>query len=130
MILSLETYEKASGQVLNKEKTSIFFSTNTPQDVKDTIIKIVEVKANGCFEKYLGQPTCLGRNKAKHFQYLLDRTWNRLSNWKAKFLSGVGKEILLKDFLQAISTYTIAIFLLPKTITFSRNEIFKKFWWR
>jgi hypothetical protein len=29
----LESYEKASGQQLNKEKTSIFFSCNTSQEV-------------------------------------------------------------------------------------------------
>ena len=29
----LETYEQASGQQLNRDKTSIFFSRNTPQDI-------------------------------------------------------------------------------------------------
>ena len=29
----LETYEHTSGQQLNRDKTSLFFSSNTPQDV-------------------------------------------------------------------------------------------------
>ena len=29
----LETYEHTSGQQLNRDKTSLFFSSNTPQDI-------------------------------------------------------------------------------------------------
>ena len=33
----LETYERSSGQQLNREKTALFFSRNTPQTIQDTI---------------------------------------------------------------------------------------------
>ena len=33
----LETYEHASGQQLNRDKISLFFSRNTPQDIQDEI---------------------------------------------------------------------------------------------
>ena len=33
----LETYEQASGHQLNQEKTSLFFNSNTPQDIQDHI---------------------------------------------------------------------------------------------
>ena len=33
----LAVYEKASGQQLNRTKTSLFFSGNTPEDVKEEI---------------------------------------------------------------------------------------------
>lgn len=52
-----------------------------------------------------------------------------MSNWKAKFLFLVKKEILLKAFLQAILTYTMGIFLLPKSISTRLNGLFRKFWW-
>ena len=42
----LELYEQASGQRLNKDKTSIFFSRNTIQEVKDLIINEVGVPAS------------------------------------------------------------------------------------
>lgn len=54
MVHLIEIYEKSSGQVLNKEKTSIFFNPNTPRDVQANIIKIARVKATGTLEKYIG----------------------------------------------------------------------------
>lgn len=40
----LEKYELAYDQMLNKKKTSIFFSKKTPQDVKENIINLVGIK--------------------------------------------------------------------------------------
>lgn len=62
--------------------------------------------------------------KSKFFQSLIDKTQNHIYNRKAKFLSIVGKKILLKVVLQANPSYTIGIFLLPKTITIRLN-VFK-----
>lgn len=70
----LDMYEKSSRQALNKEKTSIFFSFNTPKDVQHNIIQIIGIKAIGTFEKYLGLQAFLGKNKSKSFQVLLDKT--------------------------------------------------------
>jgi hypothetical protein len=52
----LEDYEAASGQNLNKEKTSIFFSQNTSVAKEEEITRLSGLKANQCFEKYLGLP--------------------------------------------------------------------------
>ncbi|XP_042973065.1 uncharacterized mitochondrial protein AtMg00310-like [Carya illinoinensis] len=50
-------------------------------------------------------------------------------NWKNKFLSSAGKEVLLKSVLQAIPSYAMGIFLLPTLITNSLNQLIRKFWW-
>lgn len=105
----------------------MFFSSNTFVDVTNTITNIARIKANECLEKYIGIPTLIGKNK--HFQFLLDRSWTKMSNWKTNFLSGAGKEILLKSMLQKIPTYTMFIFLLNKVITSQLNDLFQKFWW-
>lgn len=106
MVSRLNLYEHVSGQFLNKDKTSLFFSNNTPVDVKNNLTLIVGVKAQNSFEKYLGLPAIIGRNKTKSFQSLLDRTRHRISNWKAIFLSNAGKEVLIRSILQAIPSYT------------------------
>lgn len=71
----------------------------------------------------------VGKNKSAYFQSLIDRTSARMSNWKTKFLSTVGKEILLKAVFQIIPTYTMDIFLLPNNIISRLNNLLKKFWW-
>jgi hypothetical protein len=97
----LEDYEVTSRQKLNKEKTSIFFSRNTSAAKKEEIIRLSELNATQCFEKYLGAPTILGREKYKAFQSIKDRVWTWLNDWKVKFLSQAGKEILIKAVAQA-----------------------------
>ena len=39
----LEVYERASGQLLNREKTSLFFSRNTCEEVKNVILHLAGV---------------------------------------------------------------------------------------
>jgi hypothetical protein len=56
----LEVYEKASGQKINKEKTSIFFSRNTNRAFRDHISSIIGITATKCYEKYLGLPVLVG----------------------------------------------------------------------
>lgn len=101
MVHLLEMYEKASRQLLNKEKPSIFFSTITPSDVNTIITSTADVRAIGTFKKYLGLLAMLGKNKSKSFHSLLDIIWNWILNWKKKFLLLAGKEILIKAVLQA-----------------------------
>lgn len=128
MLSLIVTYEQASGQLLNKEKSSIVFSSNSPLQVKETITTIIRTCAHDSLKKYLGLPTCLGWKKSKYFHFLLDKKFlSKMSHWKNKFLYGVGKEILLKVVLQAISTYTMSIFLLSKSISFRLNGLYKKF---
>jgi hypothetical protein len=55
--------------------------------------------------------------------------WKRLHDWKTKFLSQAGKEILLKAVIQAIPTYSMSIFLLPVGLCADINSIMQKFWW-
>lgn len=128
MILILNQYEKASGEILNKEKTSLFFGKNTPTDVKHNITLIGGVKAHGSFEKYLGLPAVMGKNKTKCFQNLVDRTQNRILNWKAKFWSNAGKEILIKAVLQEIPSYSMSIFLLPKKTVTKLHLLIRSCW--
>ena len=53
-------YAKAFGQCINLEKSSVFFSSNTPSDQKDWIKESLGVKEVDRFESYLGLPTLVG----------------------------------------------------------------------
>jgi hypothetical protein len=59
----------------------------------------------------------------------LKRVWKRLQDWKIKFLSQPGKEILLKAVIQAIPTYSMNVFLLQKSLCTETNSLMQKFWW-
>jgi hypothetical protein len=65
--LLLHQYEQASGQKLNVEKTSIFFSRNTWQPFREFIGSLVGTTALKSYEKYLGLPALVGRAKIRTF---------------------------------------------------------------
>jgi hypothetical protein len=92
----LEVYEQASGQKLNRDKTSIFFNKNTKMEVKEVLLLAVGVNATTSFEKYLGLPALIGRSRINSFSSIKGRIWECMNRWKEKFLSQAGKEVLLK----------------------------------
>jgi hypothetical protein len=125
----LDDYEKASGQKINKNKTSLFFSRNTKEEVKNQILSIAGISSTQRYEKYLGLPALIGRSKVSSLSGIKGRIWDKMQGWKEKFLSQAGKEVLLKAVVQAIPTYTMSVFQLPKTLCSEINSMMAKFWW-
>lgn len=109
-------YEAASGQLINLTKSAAFFSDNVPTASRQHISDLCGVEEMDCHEKYLGLPTSIGRNKKTTFDYLLERIAIKVKGWKEKYLSIAGKEILLKSVVQAVPSYAMSCFLLPKGI--------------
>jgi hypothetical protein len=78
---------------------------------------------------YLGLPSMVGRKKKSVFAYLKDRVWKRINSWKGKALSRVGKEIMIKSVLQAISSYVMSVYLLPDSTIKDIERMMNSFWW-
>ncbi|XP_075655210.1 putative mitochondrial protein AtMg01250 [Castanea sativa] len=74
----LQGYADASGQCINLDKSSIYFSGNTPLEQKNWIKDYLRVKEVDRFETYLGLPMLVGRAKYHSFAYLKDRVWKKL----------------------------------------------------
>ncbi|MCI36412.1 ribonuclease H protein, partial [Trifolium medium] len=75
------------------------------------------------FSKYLGMPTQMGRSKRQVFDYIQDRIWKKLTGWKEKHLSFAGRSTLIKAVAQAIPTYIMSCFLLPKNFCYHIERI-------
>jgi len=104
----LGKYERASGQKINSNKTTIFFSGNVSNEAKlqvQNLLGVLEIKE---YEKYLGLPVVVGRNKRASLNFIKDHFWGKLQGWKEKLLSQVGKEVLLKAMVQAIPTFAMS----------------------
>ena len=59
----LKVYESSSGQQLNCHKTSLFFSPNTDNDVKERVKSMFGAQVIKPHEAYLGLPSLVGRSK-------------------------------------------------------------------
>lgn len=125
----LQLYADSFGQSINFEKSSIYFSSNTVGDRRETIKNMLGVKEVDRFESYLRLPTLLGRSKYQAFSFLKDRVWKKMQGWKGKLLSRAGKEVLIKVVAQSIPTYTMGVFLLPAKLCNELNALCARFWW-
>lgn len=80
----LEVYERDSGQKLNKEKTSIYFSKNTVKEVQDQIKQKFGAEIVRHHEKYLGLLPLVRRGKRKAFNRTKDQVGRKIAGWKGK----------------------------------------------
>ena len=71
----------------------------------------------------------VGKSQVASFASIKGHIWDRINGWKEKFLSHAGKEVLLKVVLQAIPTFTMSVFKLPKSLCQGINSLFSRFWW-
>ncbi|XP_012827280.1 PREDICTED: uncharacterized protein LOC105948608 [Erythranthe guttata] len=126
-ILSL--FARTSGQEVNLEKSTMTFSPTTPQATKEVLSQILGFKVVERHEKYLGMPTNMGRTWKEIFSYLRDRVWAKITGWGEKQLSRAGKEVLIKAVLQAIPTYAMSCFLLPRGLLGEIESAIRRFWW-
>jgi hypothetical protein len=74
-------------------------------------------------------PTTMGRSKIQDFKFLIDKIWSKLKGWKEKNLSFAGRKVLISAVIQAIPTYMMSCFLIPKDICDQIEKAICKFWW-
>ena len=79
--------------------------------------------------KYLSLPMPEGRMHKGRFETLQSSLRKRLVDWSEKFSSHASKEVLIKSVAQAIPTYSMACFKLPRGLCQHINSLLRKFWW-
>lgn len=125
----LQDYEIASGQQVNFDKSTIAFSKCTPRDNILFIKTCLNLSVCQGHDLYLDLPTFSLRTKWIQFGYLRDRVAKKLDNWKARFFSDGGLEILIKAVIQAIPTYAMSCFRIPSSINHEIEALCANFWW-
>lgn len=123
MLNILGQYEATLGQAINHQKPSLFFSKNTKPDVKRTIQHMLGAKIMTDSDRYLGLPMATGKSKVDTFKDLEEKITTCVMGWKEKFISKAGCEVLIKMLAQAIPTYSICLFKLPKSICDNINSL-------
>nr|XP_023915730.1 uncharacterized protein LOC112027287 [Quercus suber] len=79
----LGKYEHASGQKINSNKTTVFFSGNVPNAAKLQVQNLLRVPEIREYEKYLDLPAVVGRNKKASLNFIKDRVWGKLQDIEA-----------------------------------------------
>ncbi|WJX95854.1 hypothetical protein P8452_77123 [Trifolium repens] len=76
----LSTYEVASGQSINFQKSEFFCSRNVIQADKDVVSNTLGVRSVLGTSKYLGLPSMVGRSKKSIFGFIKDRVWRKINS--------------------------------------------------
>lgn len=79
---------------------------------------------------YLGLSESFSGSKVSMLSYLKEKLSTKINGWQNNFLSQADKEVLLKAVVLALPTYTMACFLLPKTVCQQIVSEIASFWWR
>nr|KYP44138.1 Putative ribonuclease H protein At1g65750 family [Cajanus cajan] len=125
----LETFEIASGQAINFDKSEVFLNRHAPPAIHNMLSNILHVHSCETTSKYLGLPSMIGRNKNDVFRYIKERIWKKLQSWSHKSLSKAGKETLIKSVLQALPSYAMSVFMIPPRTIDEIEKLLNAFWW-
>ncbi|XP_071741074.1 uncharacterized protein [Rutidosis leptorrhynchoides] len=93
---SLEEFKRCSGLSASLPKSTAFFSNVRPQ-VKNAILSMILFKEGSLPVRYLGMPLVSSRLVYRDCKILVDRIWNKISEWKNKIIKDI--EQLMRGFL-------------------------------
>ncbi|KAL5539549.1 hypothetical protein UlMin_045342 [Ulmus minor] len=87
------------------------------------------VRLVDCHDKYFNLPTFVGKCKRELFSFIKSRVWNKVKGWNSFLFSQAGKETLIKVMFQAIPSYTMSCFKMPKRLIKDIHRLISWFWW-
>ncbi|XP_074318894.1 uncharacterized protein LOC141655729 [Silene latifolia] len=125
----LAQYERASGQVINFDKTTVSFSKGTRGDRKERVVAVLGVRVVGVQDRYLGLPTIVGHSKHVISKVIRDKLSKKLQGWRGLLLSKAGREVVIKAVAQSIPTYAMSVFKLPANFCDELRSLVSGFWW-
>lgn len=99
---------------MNFDKSSLFFSSNTPECIKLACCDYLNINPQNKLGNYLGIPILQDVSKYKVLVAIKEKIAKKLQGWKSSSLSIGGKEVSIKSIAYAIPTYSMSIFLFPK----------------
>lgn len=129
LILILNSFTEASGQRINLQKSGLICGKSVLESIRNNLSKILCIPLWDTPGKYLGIPTEWRNSREQALHWIKERVLSKLEGWKEQYLSQAGKGMLIKSIVQAIPSYVMAIFRLPKNFCQSLCSTIAKFWW-
>ncbi|XP_060212132.1 uncharacterized protein LOC132639719 [Lycium barbarum] len=139
----LKNYEKASGQIINKEKSCFLMDSNISNNRINIVSQYLQVQRKEFPINYLGCPFFQGREKIEYFTQSATKILKKLGTWHCNMLSKRGKKLgtwhcnmlstlgieLVASTLATMPVYLLSICQPPKSICQQMEKNFASFLW-
>ncbi|GKB34451.1 RNA-directed DNA polymerase, eukaryota, reverse transcriptase zinc-binding domain protein [Tanacetum coccineum] len=125
---AMDIFSSISGLNPNIGKSIIFFS-NVEEQVRNEILAILPFKIGSLPVTYLGVPLITKSPTFTDCKCLIDKVKEKVSNWKNKLLSYVGRLQLIASILSSMQVYWASVFILPKSVIKEIDKLLKGFLW-
>eukprot|EP00253_Pinus_taeda_P003713 PITA_03713 len=124
----LDTFSKASGALINKVKSQIFFF-NTPPITQRAIAYIIGFSVSSLPSKYLGAPLIASALKHSSWTNFLEKLEAKLFQWTHIALNMASRIVLIKAVLQSKPLYLFSIMAAPKWVLKAIRQLQRNFLW-
>ncbi|XP_070042708.1 uncharacterized protein [Nicotiana tomentosiformis] len=125
----LEEYEKASGEKVNKGKSSFYMHEKETYHEANTVHLITEFQRHPFPFTYLGCPIFYSRRKKEFYKDIIFKVQAKLHSWNGKLLSIGGREILIAHVLESLPIHLLSAVNLPKHVITELHKMFARFYW-
>lgn len=114
-------YGDASGQWLNNAKCRFYadsLSNRRRMDISD----LLGFQSGQLPFMYLGVPLFQGKPKKVHLQPVIDKIKCKLSNWKGKLPSIMGRVQLVKSVIHGMASYCFHVYAWPLSLLWTESQ--------
>lgn len=123
-------YEQLLRQQVNFQKSLLFFNRGVNLAQQLLLSAMLHISpAEGQYSRYPGLPCMISRSKTQVFSYLRDWVVKKVRGWKEDLLSHADHTVMIKVALQALTVYTISIFLLMQSLIHQITSQIRNFLW-
>jgi hypothetical protein len=114
--------------MVNMKKSSIHFAKGCNSQVREEIKGLLNIHTEALSDKYLGMQRMWVFQQMGHSNILKTGSGAGFRGWMEKCLSAGGKEVLIKSVAQAIPTYSMSCFKLPRGLCQHVDILMRSFW--
>ncbi|XP_026383698.1 uncharacterized protein LOC113279211 [Papaver somniferum] len=125
----ISQFSSSSGQLVNLEKSSVFFSKNLSPAACEDISQMFGMKKMDLNEKNLAVNLFPGRNRDKCFEVLINKMKSKLQRWQGKLVNQAGRSIQIKATLGSVAQHQMSIFSIPEKTSAKMNDIQRNYFW-
>lgn len=129
LLIGLSDYGVMSGQMVNPEKSHIYFGKGVSSAMSRRITRCLGFIAGALPFIYLGVPIFVGRPVSNFFIDSRDKIINKFSAWQGLHLSMAGRICLVKSVIQSSPIHSMLVYKWPASIIKDLDKACRNFIW-